>query len=144
MHSEISNTFFPVSIDGLPDLVTSHMEPVAMNFWINWHIALRCDTLVSGNYAWNRCWTACVYSPPHQNTWPTWNVRSSTDNIIKTHVCLASLLGLFWTLDNRPPGPGDTTHTDASIIWSTIAGLGLSTSKQVFFRVWHKQLYFDF
>ena len=53
-------------------------------------------TLVSGNCAWNRCWTSCVYSPPHRNTCSTRNVRSSTDNIIiSTHVsCLTTWLNL--------------------------------------------------
>jgi len=55
----------------------------------------------------NRCWTSCVYSPPHWNTCSTRNVHSSTDNtIITTHVFLASLLGSIWLLGNRPPGPG--------------------------------------
>ena len=115
MRSEISNTFFSVSIDGLPDLVVSHMEPVSLNFWINCRTALRCGTLVSGNCAWNRCWTFCVYSPPHRNTCFTRNVHSSTDNtIITAHTFLASLLGSIWLLGSRLPGPGgQQTHTNA-------------------------------
>jgi hypothetical protein len=32
MQSEISNSFFSVNIDGLPDLVASHTERVSWNF----------------------------------------------------------------------------------------------------------------
>jgi hypothetical protein len=67
MRSEISNSFFSVSIDGLPDLIGSHTKEFSWNFWTNCRSALRCGTLVSGNFAWNFCWT-CVYSPLHRNT----------------------------------------------------------------------------
>ena len=112
MRSEITNTFFSDSIDGLPYLVPSHTEPVSLNFWLNCRTALRCGTLVSRNCAWNRCWTSCVYSPPHQNTCSTRNINSSTDNtIITTHIFLASLLGSIWLLAANHQGQGDTRLT---------------------------------
>jgi hypothetical protein len=112
MCSEISNTFFSASINGLPDLVASHTELVSLNFWISCRTALQCGTLVSRNCAWNRCWTSYVYSPPHWNTCSTRNVHSSTDStIITTHFFLASLLGSIWLLGSRPPGLGDTRLT---------------------------------
>jgi len=112
MWSKIFNTFFSASTDGLPGLVASHTEPVSLNFWINCPTALWYGTLVSGNCTWNRCWTSCVYSPPHWNTCSTRNICSSTDNIIiTTHVFLASLLGSIWLLGSQPPGPGYTRLT---------------------------------
>ena len=111
MRSEISNAFFSVSFDGLPDLVASHTELVSLNFWINCRTALRCGTLVSGNCAWNRCWTYCIYSAPHRNTCSTRNTRSSTvTTIITTHAFLTSLLGSIWLAADRQ-GQGDTRLT---------------------------------
>ena len=111
MRSEIPNTFFSVSIVGLPDLVAPHTELVSLNFWLNCHTTLRCGTLVSGNCAWNHCRTSCVYSPPHRNTCSTRNIRSSTDNsIITTHIFLASLFGSLCLAADRQ-GQGDIRMT---------------------------------
>ena len=124
VRSEISNTFFSVTIDGLPDPVASHTEPVSLKFWINYRTALRCSTLVSGNCAWNRCWVPCVYSPPHRNTCSTRNARSSTENtIITTRLsCLTTWLNLTsWQPTARARGTLDLHYRHLlSLILTTL------------------------
>jgi hypothetical protein len=105
MRSEISNSFFSISIDGLPDLVTSDTEPVSWNFWISCRTALWCGTLVPGIVVEH-----LVYILHHTETHvplATYAVQQITP--LSQHTSfLATLLGSICLFGNRPPGPGVT------------------------------------